>query len=84
MKYKTLVILAAGLAGIAALLFFVRPSRFLQPRLQADTALQAALDGITGDYREIIVLMDGADGLDDATRERCLAAGRQILRHGAV
>ena len=79
MKYKTLVILVAGLAGVAGLLFLVRPSRFLQPRLPADPALAAALDGITGDYRKIIVLMDGAEGLDDATRERCLAAGRQLF-----
>src|SRR5580700_9498269 len=79
MKYKTLIILAVGLAGIAALLFFVRPSRFLQPRFQPDPILQSALSGITEDYRRIIVLMDGSDSLDDATRARCLAAGRQIF-----
>ena len=55
MKYKRLVILAAGLAGIAALLFFVRPSRFLLPGFQPDPALQSALNGITEDYRKIIV-----------------------------
>jgi len=79
MRYKTLVILAAGLAGVAALFFFVRPSRLLQPRLQPDSALQSALAGVTDDYRKIIVLMDGADALDGATRERCLSAGRQIF-----
>jgi peptidoglycan/xylan/chitin deacetylase (PgdA/CDA1 family)/tetratricopeptide (TPR) repeat protein len=79
MRYKTLVILGAALAGVAALLFFVRPSRLLQPRLQLDPALESALIGVTQDYRKIIVLMDGADALDDARRERCLAAGRQIF-----
>ena len=79
MRYRTLVILSAALAGVAALLFFVRPSRLIQPRLQLDTALETALTGVTGDYRKIIVLMDGADALDDATRQRCVAAGRQLF-----
>jgi len=81
MRYRTLVILSAALAGIAALLFFVRPSRLMQPRLQPDPALDTALAEVTGDYRKIIVLMDGADALDDATRQRCVAAGRQIFWH---
>ena len=38
-----------------------------------------AFDGITDEYRKIVVLMDGADALDDDTRARRTAAGRQIF-----
>ena len=72
MRRKTIVLLAAGLAGIASLLFLVRPSRVQR----TDPALQASLSGVTDNYRKIIVLMDDADTLDDATRARATAAGR--------
>ena len=72
MRRKTIVLLAVGLAAIASLLFLVRPSRFQNN----DPALQASLNGVTDNYRKIIVLMDDADTLDDATRVRATAAGR--------
>jgi len=40
---------------------------------------RAQLDAITENYRRIIVLMDGAQDLDDATRARCRAAGRLLF-----
>ena len=40
---------------------------------------RAQLDAITEDYRRVIVLMDGAESLDAATRARCRAAGRQLF-----
>jgi peptidoglycan/xylan/chitin deacetylase (PgdA/CDA1 family)/tetratricopeptide (TPR) repeat protein len=72
MRRKTIVLLAVGLAAIASLLFLVRPSRIQR----SDPALQASLAGVTDNYRKIIVLMEDADTLDDATRARATAAGR--------
>jgi len=37
------------------------------------------LNRILADYRQIIVLMDGQESLDDQTRNRCLLAGRKIF-----
>jgi peptidoglycan/xylan/chitin deacetylase (PgdA/CDA1 family)/tetratricopeptide (TPR) repeat protein len=68
--------LTAGLAAVACLLFFVRPSRFQPPPVRTDAALQTSLTGVTDAYRKVIVLMDGAESLDDATRARATAAGR--------
>ena len=79
MRRKTIIILTAVLAGIACLLFFVRPAYFQRAAFKPDAALQAALNGITDDYRRIIVLMGGADTLDDATRVRAVAAGRILF-----
>ncbi len=44
-----------------------------------DRALDAQLDTITLAYRRIILLMDGADSLDESTRARCRTAGRRIF-----
>jgi peptidoglycan/xylan/chitin deacetylase (PgdA/CDA1 family)/tetratricopeptide (TPR) repeat protein len=76
MRRKTIVLLAVGLAAVASLLFLVRPSRFPFQPVRTDPALQASLNGVTDAYRKIIVLMDDADTLDDATRARATAAGR--------
>jgi peptidoglycan/xylan/chitin deacetylase (PgdA/CDA1 family)/tetratricopeptide (TPR) repeat protein len=62
------------LAAVASLLFLVQPARFRTFR--NDDALQASLNGVTDQYRKIIVLMDDADALDDAARARATAAGR--------
>src|SRR5215831_4505028 len=48
-------------------------------RYRPDPALANDLQAVTENYRKIIVLMDGAEGLDDATRARCIAAGRQLF-----
>ncbi|HUB80691.1 MAG TPA: polysaccharide deacetylase family protein [Bryobacteraceae bacterium] len=72
MKRKTFVLLALGLAAVAFVLFVVWRSRL--PR--TDPALQASLQSVTDSYRKIIVLMDDAESLDDATRARATAAGR--------
>jgi len=40
---------------------------------------RAQLDAITENYRRIIILMDGAQDLDAATRARCRAAGRELF-----
>lgn len=79
MRRKTIVILTAALAAVACLLFFVRPSRFLPPSFRPDPALQGSLDGVRDDYRKIIVLMDGADALDEQTHARAVAAGRLLF-----
>ncbi|HEY1493237.1 MAG TPA: polysaccharide deacetylase family protein [Candidatus Solibacter sp.] len=76
---KKAVLLTAALVAMASLAMWVRPQRYLQPRFQIDAALDTAFRSVTTDYREIIVLMDGAETLDDAARERCRNAGRQIF-----
>jgi peptidoglycan/xylan/chitin deacetylase (PgdA/CDA1 family)/uncharacterized caspase-like protein/Flp pilus assembly protein TadD len=75
MNRKTLIVLAAGLVAIAALLFFRWPSRQFRP----DPALEASLNNVVADYRKIIVLMDGADSLDEATRARYTLVGRMLF-----
>src|SRR6516164_7653971 len=79
LKWKKLIALAAALVAVASLLLWVRPQRFLQPSFQPDPALDAAFKAITEDFRKIIVLMDGAETLDDAVRARWVSAGRQIF-----
>ncbi|MGD0500896.1 MAG: polysaccharide deacetylase family protein [Bryobacteraceae bacterium] len=85
MKPRTIAILAAALAlGVATLWIGLRPRR--QEPFQRDPALATALESITSDYRKIIVLVDGADSLDDATRARSIAAGRVLFwrKHQAL
>jgi peptidoglycan/xylan/chitin deacetylase (PgdA/CDA1 family)/TolA-binding protein len=85
MKPKTLAILGAAAALTAvALLLFPWPSR--QTKFQRDPALEKALDGVTNDYRTIIVLVDGIDTLDAGTRARALTAGRIVFwrKHAAL
>jgi peptidoglycan/xylan/chitin deacetylase (PgdA/CDA1 family)/tetratricopeptide (TPR) repeat protein len=79
MRRKALVLAAALVVGAAALLFFLRPPR-------EDRTVQTALAGIVDDYRKIIVLMDGADALDDATRARCEMVGHALFwrKHRAL
>ena len=79
MRGKRILIAAAALAAVACLLFLGRPSRFREAGFRADAALQASLDGVRDDYRRIIVLMDGADTLDDNTRAQATAAGRLLF-----
>jgi peptidoglycan/xylan/chitin deacetylase (PgdA/CDA1 family)/uncharacterized caspase-like protein len=74
-----LVLLSAGLLAAACLLLWVRPLQFFQPGFRPDPALDAALRSVTDDFRRIIVLMDGAESLDDTLRARCTAAGRQVF-----
>jgi hypothetical protein len=57
MKPRTVVAVSAG-AVLAVLLFFVW--RWRETRIPYDPALQAALSGITNDYRQVIVLVEGA------------------------
>src|SRR5690242_1806408 len=81
MKLKRLVVAAAGIVAAAVALVFLWEARPHQ-----DRALQAALAAIVEDYRKIIVLMDGAETLDEATRARCVAAGQAIFwrKHRAL
>jgi peptidoglycan/xylan/chitin deacetylase (PgdA/CDA1 family)/tetratricopeptide (TPR) repeat protein len=72
MTSKRLAILGAAVVAAGAILWFI-----LQRR--DDPALAASLDAVTNDYRRIIVLMDGSEALDDATRARSVAAGRMIF-----
>jgi peptidoglycan/xylan/chitin deacetylase (PgdA/CDA1 family)/tetratricopeptide (TPR) repeat protein len=65
--------LAAVLAvSGAAVWYFLRPPAI-------DRELQASLESVTADYRKIIVLMDGAADLDNATHQRCYVAGHAIF-----
>ena len=79
MRRKAFVLAAAVLIAAAALFYFLR-------RPREDNALQAALTGIVDDYRKIIVLMDGAESLDAATRARCEIVGHVIFwrKHHAL
>jgi len=57
---------------------------FLQSRPEAfhrDAALQTSLNGITEDYRKIIVLVDGSETLDPPARARAIGAGRILFWH---
>jgi len=78
MNHKTLAAAVAALAlAAAALVFFTWPSR--QARFRPDPTLAGQLGTVLDDYRKIIVLVDGADSLDEATRARCITAGRMIF-----
>jgi peptidoglycan/xylan/chitin deacetylase (PgdA/CDA1 family)/TolA-binding protein len=78
MRRHAFIISAVVIAlAMAVAVFLVRPSR-TQP-FRPDPALQSALDDITQDFRKIIVLVDGADSLDDSLRARSLAAGRVLF-----
>jgi hypothetical protein len=79
LKWKKLITFAAALVAGAALLLWVKPQRFLPSRYKPDPALNAQFGAMADDYRKIIVLMDGADSLDEPFRARCLSAGRQIF-----
>jgi len=81
LRWKDLLVLAATLIVIAVMLMVVQPQRLLQSRFHPDPAFDALLRSVTTDFRRIIVLMDGADTLNDAVRARCLSAGRQIFWH---
>jgi hypothetical protein len=48
-------------------------------RYRDDASVDAKLETVTNDYRRILVLMDGADSLDEATRKRCRGAARRIF-----
>ncbi len=63
----------------AALVYFLRPPR-------EDRSLQTSLAAIVDDYRKIIVLMEGAETLDEATRARCDLVGHAIFfrKHRAL
>jgi len=86
MKTKTIVVAAVsvllGVGLVAAALWYLAQ----QWGLRLDPTVQSAETGIVGDYRKIIVLMDGVDALDEAARARCLAAGRALFyrKHRAL
>ncbi|PWT85931.1 MAG: polysaccharide deacetylase, partial [Proteobacteria bacterium] len=73
MKLKLTAAIALAAAAAGAILFFLWR--------REDPSLAAALRDATSDYRRIIVLMDGAESLDDATRARAIAAGRLLFSH---
>src|SRR5262249_57151958 len=73
MKWKRIALLSGAIVITVLLIFFWRA------RTSQDQALQAALDGIVNDYRKIIVLMDGADALDETTRARCVSTGQVLF-----
>jgi len=67
------ILAAVLLAAVAEGIFWFWVSR------RDDPAVKVALQSVTDDYRRIIVLVDGNDTLDDATRARTVAAGRLIF-----
>ncbi len=73
---------AAAVIVLAAILYFLQRTR----TPQEDPALQTALAGVVNDYRRIIVLMDGAESLDEATRARCEVVGHALFwrKHRAL
>jgi peptidoglycan/xylan/chitin deacetylase (PgdA/CDA1 family)/tetratricopeptide (TPR) repeat protein len=72
-KWKLAIIAFLVLSGISGGL------RYSLHRYREDPTLDARLDTITTDYRRILLLMDGAESLDAATRSRCRTAGRRIF-----
>jgi peptidoglycan/xylan/chitin deacetylase (PgdA/CDA1 family)/uncharacterized caspase-like protein/Flp pilus assembly protein TadD len=74
MRWKLLVLAAASISAVAALLYFLRPPR-------QDRAIQTSLSSVVDDYRKIIVLMDGADALDETAHARCNLAGQALFWH---
>jgi len=81
MNRKTLVLAATSVVAVAVLIYLLwpRPSR-------EDRTLPTALAGVVDDYRKIIVLMDGAEALDEATRARCDVVGHALFwqKHHAL
>ncbi|HWC97749.1 MAG TPA: polysaccharide deacetylase family protein [Candidatus Sulfopaludibacter sp.] len=71
--------LAAGVVTvtIACLLLLIQPLRRMAFR--QDPALAASLQSVTDNYRKIIILVDGSEELDGATRARAIAAGRILF-----
>jgi hypothetical protein len=72
---KRTVLAAAALITIAAAWYLTTRTARYRP----DPALASAFQAVTENYRKIIVLMDGAEALDEAARARCVAAGRQLF-----
>ena len=70
-KLALIAILAAAGIGIAVW--------YSVDRYHDDKTVTARLETITKDYRQILILMDGADGLDESMRARCRTAGRRIF-----
>jgi peptidoglycan/xylan/chitin deacetylase (PgdA/CDA1 family)/uncharacterized caspase-like protein len=81
LRWKDLIVLAGTLLAIACLLIWVQPQKLLQMQFRRDPALDAGLRAVTDDFRKIIVLMDGADALDETVRNRCVSAGRHLFWH---
>ena len=52
---------------------------FAMDRARGERSLHADLDQVVAAYRRIIVVMDSAGSLDEATRARCRATGRRIF-----
>jgi len=75
MRKKWAAIIGAAVVVCAVAYLLVRQ----RAQVQTDPALQVSLTNILTHYRKIIVLMDGQDGLDEQTRERCLFAGRKLF-----
>lgn len=75
MKRKTI----ATLGGVLAVALAAWWLWLARPTAPHDKDLEAALNGTADDFRKVIVLMDGADSLDEVTRTRCIAAGRQLF-----
>jgi peptidoglycan/xylan/chitin deacetylase (PgdA/CDA1 family)/tetratricopeptide (TPR) repeat protein len=72
---KRKILAGAGLAAVAGGIVLGVLMRVDEPNLSG------ALNGITDDYRRIIVLMDGAERLDEASRVRRLSAGKILFFH---
>jgi len=74
MKIKSAAIAAIPVLLALGLFFY-----FWQRLPRQDPAIQSAMATVVDNYRKIIVLMDGADDLDEATRTRCTEAGRVLF-----
>jgi peptidoglycan/xylan/chitin deacetylase (PgdA/CDA1 family)/tetratricopeptide (TPR) repeat protein len=72
MQWKKLIVATVTFVAVAAFLIFLRSPR-------QDRTVETALTGVVDNYRKIIVLMDGAEALDDATRARATAAGEALF-----
>ncbi|HVY92588.1 MAG TPA: polysaccharide deacetylase family protein, partial [Bryobacteraceae bacterium] len=72
-KWKLALIALLAAAGIGIAVWYS------VDRYREDKTVTARLETITKDYRQILILMDGADALDESMRARCRAVGRRIF-----
>ena len=79
MKPRLIAVIAAIIlcAAVVYYLWQRRPSD--QASFRRDPSLQASLNEVLWNYRKIIVLMEGAESLDEQIRNRCLLAGRKLF-----
>ena len=76
-RVKSAVAAAVVLVCAATAWFLVKKSS--APSFQEDKTVRTQLEAVTTSFRKIIVLMDGAQDLNEALLSRCRTTGRRIF-----